>query len=218
MRRIFILLLVTGLFPLQSFAQTDWANTNRYAAENAALTQNPKVVFIGDSITQCWLDADPSFFSDNNFLCRGISGQTTSHMLCRFRSDVVDLAPEYVAILGGTNDIARNIGYISLENICANIKSMCEIAVFNNIKPIVCSVLPSKGYDWRPDLTDVGDQIIKLNGMLKEYAQEKQFVFVDYHSVMVDDEKGLPKSLSYDGCHATAAGYEIMEQVILQVL
>ena len=120
MRRIFILLLVTGLFPLQSFAQTDWANTNRYAAENAALTQNPKVVFIGDSITQCWLDADPSFFSDNNFLCRGISGQTTSHMLCRFRSDVVDLAPEYVAILGGTNDIARNIGYISLENICAN--------------------------------------------------------------------------------------------------
>jgi lysophospholipase L1-like esterase len=217
MKRIISIIAAGILFPLIASAQ-DWANTARYAQENKLVSVKPKAVFMGDSITQCWPDYDPTFFTDNNFLCRGISGQTTSHMLCRFRKDVLALAPEYVVILGGTNDIALNNGPMSVEDIYNNIISMCEIATVNGVVPVICSVLPSKGYHWRPEVTDVSDQIIKLNSMLKNYASQKHVLYVDYHSVMKDAENGLPEDLSYDGCHATLKGYKIMEEIVLRVL
>ena len=215
-----IVLIIAGIIFLPFFAsaQKDWANTVRYAQANEAVTVKPKAVFMGDSITQCWPDSDPDFFTDNNFLCRGISGQTTSHMLCRFRKDVLALDPEYVVILGGTNDIALNNGPMSLEDIFNNIVSMCEIAKANKVKPVICSVLPCKGYHWRPEVTDAGDQIVRLNAMLKEYAGKNRIVYVDYHSVMKDAENGLPEDLSYDGCHATLKGYKVMEDIVLKVL
>lgn len=215
-----IVLIIAGIIFLPFFAsaQKDWANTVRYAQANEAVTVKPKAVFMGDSITQCWPDSDPDFFTDNNFLCRGISGQTTSHMLCRFRKDVLALDPEYVVILGGTNDIALNNGPMSLEDIFNNIVSMCEISKANKVKPVICSVLPCKGYHWRPEVTDAGDQIIRLNAMLKEYARKNKIVYVDYHSAMKDSENGLPADLSYDGCHATLKGYKIMEDNVLKVL
>ena len=71
------------------------------------VTKAPKAVLMGDSITDGWPKSDNEFFESNNFVGRGISGQTTSHMVVRFRQDVVDLHPKYVVILAGTNDIAQ---------------------------------------------------------------------------------------------------------------
>ena len=217
MNKILTLAFMLLAMPVFSYAQ-DWANTTRYAQENKKVTVKPKAVFMGDSITQCWPDSDPAFFTYNNFLCRGISGQTTAHMLCRFRKDVLDLDPEYVVILGGTNDIALNNGPMPLEDTYNNIVSMCEIAKVNKVKPVICSVLPCKGYHWRLEVTDAGDQIVRLNKMLKSYAKKNRIKYVDYHSAMKDRENGLPSELSYDGCHATLAGYKIMEEIVLRVL
>lgn len=199
-------------------AQDDWANLGRYAQANSEVTVQPKAVFMGDSITQCWWDADPNFFTSNNFLCRGISGQTTSHMLVRMRKDVVDLQPKYVVILAGTNDIAKNNGFIEVDDIYGNIVSMCEIAKANKVKPVICSVLPVKQYKWRPEVTDCADRIIRLNSMLKEYAQKNRCMYVDYHSAMTDEENGLPAKWSYDGVHLNGEGYDIIENIILKAL
>ena len=48
-----------------------------------------KVIFFGNSITQVWSDYT-KFFSDNKYVNKGISGQTTDQMLLRFKKDVVD--------------------------------------------------------------------------------------------------------------------------------
>lgn len=208
-------LLLSGI---HATAQDDWANLGRYAKANTEVTVSPKAVFMGDSITQCWYDADPGFFNDNNFACRGISGQTTSHMLVRMRKDVVGLAPKYVVILAGTNDIAKNNGFIEVDDIYGNIVSMCEIAKANKIKPVICSVLPVKQYKWRPEVTDCADRIITLNTMLQDYAKKNRITYVDYHSAMKDTENGLPGKWSYDGVHLNGAGYDVIEAIILKVL
>ena len=218
MRRYLLLILTCILLFQQAHAQDDWANIGRYAQANSEMTVRPKAVFMGDSITQCWYDADPSFFNDNNFACRGISGQTTSHMLVRMRKDVVDLHPKYVVILAGTNDIAKNNGFIEVDDIYGNIVSMCEIAKANKVKPVICSVLPVKQYKWRPEVTDCAERIIRLNAMLEDYAKASRCIYVDYHSVMKDDENGLPQKWSYDGVHLNEDGYDVIEKIILDTL
>ena len=212
-----LLIGIALLIGVASSAQ-DWANFGKYGKDNKSVTKKPIAVFMGDSITEGWMEKDPDFFISNNYLGRGISGQTTSQMLVRFRKDVLELSPKYVVILAGTNDIAKNGGDISVENTFGNIKSMCEIAKANKVKPVICSILPCKGYLWRPEVTDAGDQIVRLNAMLKEYAGKNRIVYVDYHSVMKDAENGLPEDLSYDGCHATLKGYKVMEDIVLKVL
>jgi lysophospholipase L1-like esterase len=113
----------------------DWADYAHYEKSNREITKAPKAVFMGNSITEGWAKRDPNFFASNNIVGRGISGQTSIQMLARFRADVIDLHPRYVVILAGTNDIARNTGYISLDNVFRNIASMCDIARKNPIKP-----------------------------------------------------------------------------------
>ena len=117
MKKILLSILTLTLFfpAVSSFGQNfqalqkrDWAYLTRYADENAKLTTTPKVVFMGDSITELWARQRPDFFAPNNFLGRSIGGQTTSEMLVRFRQDVIELHPEYVALMVGTNDVAEN--------------------------------------------------------------------------------------------------------------
>lgn len=195
----------------------DWAQFSRYESANAEVTTTPKAVFMGDSITDGWAAQDLGFFTSNNFLGRGISGQTTSHMLVRLRRDVIDHSPEYVVILAGTNDIALNNGKISHENIVGNIMSMCELAKANGIKPVICSVLPADRFGWRPGLTPAQD-IVRLNEMLKEYAASAHIKYVDYHSVLKDENNALPAKYADDGVHPNMDCYKIMEEIILKAL
>lgn len=193
--------------------QKDWAQFGRYAEANKTVKIPAKVVFMGNSITDAWWPNDSVFFISNQYVDRGIGGQTTSEMLVRFRADVINLKPKAVVILAGINDIAQNNGYISLENIFGNIVSMAELAKANGIKPILCSILPAYDFPWRPGMEPAG-KVIKLNEMIKEYTMKNKLIYVDYYSALVDDRGGLPEKYSKDGVHPTLDGYKIMEAIV----
>ena len=192
----------------------DWAGFDRYAEANKEVTQNPLVIFMGDSITDFWGQFRPGFFTDHNYLCRGIGAQTVEHMLSRFHADVVDLHPRAVAILAGINNIAGNNGKISFENIVGCIASMCETAKANNIIPIICSILPCDRFSWNPEAKPAQD-VVRVNELLREYATKNGVAYVDYYSKMAQPDGSLPADLSQDGCHPTVAGYEVMEGIIV---
>lgn len=211
-------LLSAGILSAQN-NEAAFANFDRYAADNAALTVRPRAVLFGDSITDFWPRADAEFFTGHNFVGRGISGQTTSQMVLRFRDDVVALKPKYVAILAGTNDVARNHGITPNEVTVGNIITMCEIARANGIRPVICSILPCSAYRWRPEVTDVVEQIDRINAALREYARTHRGVeFVDYNTPLRNAAGGLDPELSEDGCHPTPAGYKRMEAILLKAL
>lgn len=196
-----------------SAQQKDWAQFGRYAEANKELNMRPKVVFMGNSITDHWWPADSLFFKDNQYACRGISGQTTAEMLVRFRADVINLKPQAVAILAGINDIAENNGVIALPNVFGNIVSMVELAEANHIRVILCSVLPAWDFPWRPGL-EPADKVIRLNEMIRKYAEENHIPYVDYHGALKDNRNGLPKKYSQDGVHPTLEGYKVMENLV----
>ena len=172
---------------------------------------------MGNSITQGWVKSVPEFFESNNYIGRGISGQTTAQMLLRFRPDVIDLKPEVVVIHAGTNDIAANRGPVTLEQIGGNIFSMAELARSNKIKVILASVLPSTSYLWRPAI-DSADKIIALNEMIKAYANEHNIVYLDYCNSMVNNEKGLREDYGNDTVHQNVAGYKVMEDLAKEAI
>lgn len=211
--KLWIFVAVIGLFLQQPLYAQDWANLNRFKKQNEALgmpkTGERRIVFMGNSITEGWPNKDSVFFKNPSYVNRGISGQTTPQMLLRFRADVINLEPEAVIILAGTNDIAGNTGPMTLEEIRDNVISMCELAKANNIKVILSSVLPAYDYNWRPGL-EPNIKIPKLNKMLIDYAREAGIIYLDYFTAMADDRNGLPLELAEDGVHPTKKGYDIM--------
>lgn len=202
-----------------AFAQEDWARNGRYAQTNAQITENPKAVLLGDSITDNWYDYDPAFFADNNFAGRGISGQTTSQILVRMREDVVNLHPKYVVILAGINDIAHNPGHaISVSIAVGSVKSMCEVARANGIKPIVCSLLATTYIPWREEVGDVSDEVAEFNSMLKEYARKNRIKYVDYNTLLAGEDGKIRPEYAPDNVHPSIEGYKLMESLLLEYI
>lgn len=198
----------------------DFANYAKYEKQNQEiLSKNtrPASVLMGDSITEGWFTSDPGFFKKNNFVGRGIGGQVTSQMLLRFREDVIKLKPRQVIILAGTNDIAENQGPIALDKVFGNIVSMAELAKANNIRVVLCSVLPAYDFGWRKNMMPA-EKVIALNTMIEAYARKNNIVYVDYHSAMKDSRNGLDKSYTEDEIHPTAKGYVVMEDILMKKL
>ena len=203
---------------MASAQANDWANHPRYAADNAKLTQAPEVVFMGNSITDGWDDRHIEFFTDNNFACRGISGQVTGQMLCRFYSDVVDLKPKAVVILAGINDIAGNQGPMDDRHIAENIFSMAEIARQNGIRPLIASCLPCDTIPWNANIVNTATHVVNLNTMLKDYADENGITYVDYYSALTTPDGALNPQYTDDRLHPNRAGYDVMEPIVLAAI
>ena len=213
--KYYILLLV--FIMAGNIKAQDWANLNKYQTQNASLpiptAEQKRIVFMGDSITEFWGVIDPEYFYGKPYINRGISGQTTPQMLIRFRADVIALRPTAVVILAGINDIAGNTGPSSIEMIRDNIFSMLELAKANNIKVILCSVLPAYPFPCIPNQEPI-EKIKALNDIFKNYAAANNIVYVDYYSAMVDKRLGLNIEYSNDGVHPNKTGYQIMQPII----
>ena len=212
-KTVYIIILIS-LFNLGNLQAQDWENLEKYRIANINIdSTNPhknRVVFMGNSIIESWGVLMPEFFNNSNYINRGISGQTTPQMLIRFQQDVVNLNPKVVVILAGTNDIAGNTGKSTLKMILDNIFAMCQIASENNIKVVMSSVLPVLDYPWKMGL-EPSQKIIALNIIIKEYAIDNGYIYLDYFSVLVDEHNGLPKKYSSDGVHPNFEGYKIMK-------
>lgn len=192
----------------------DFANLEKYAILNKSRgAPGKKAIFMGNSIVEGWEGIDKRFFEDNNFLCRGISGQTSQQMLLRFREDVINLRPKAVVINAGTNDIAENTGPYNVGFTFSNIISMAQLAEANGIIPILSSVLPADEFVWRKELGNPSVKIIQLNNRLKTYAQQNNWVYLDYHSKLKNERNGLDPELAKDGVHPTLHAYRLMETV-----
>lgn len=191
---------------------TDWPYLARYREANAALVPNPKhprIVFMGDSITELWANTDPDFFTSER-IGRGISGQTTPQMLGRFRQDVIDLHPAVVQILAGTNDIAGNTGPMTADETKSNIRSMVELAHAHGIRVILASIPPADQFPWKPGL-ETAHKIVAMNAWLKDYAARSGCVYADYWSALKQaNGLGMRDGLSSDHVHPTKAGYAVM--------
>lgn len=203
-----------GLWALDpAVLHSDWAWLCRYQADNALVdpANPPQVVFIGDSITENWVQLDPGLFGTTR-LGRGLAGQTSPQLLVRFWQDVVALKPRMVHIMAGTNDIAGNTGPTTPEAYKNAIRAMVSLAQANGIVVILGSIPPADAFGWATQHKPA-PWIAGLNSWLKGYAAERGAVYADYHAVLTGPKGELRPAYGPDGVHPNAAGYAAMRPV-----
>jgi lysophospholipase L1-like esterase len=195
----------------------DFYYLKRYAKENALLPKpldgENRIVFLGDSITEFWLDELPSFFQGRSFINRGIDGQTTPQMLGRFEQDVLSLNPTSLHFLAGTNDIAGNTGEMTIDMTLQNIHEMIRLAKQNQMNVYIGSVLPASSFGWKP-LVKPAITIKELNEKLKELSLAQDCVYIDYHQAMQNSEGGMNLTFADDGVHPNKEGYILMANIL----
>ena len=224
MKRIaLITMILWNLFGDHDAMAQEWANKAQYAAANTELqaqgTDPQRVVLMGNSITEFWMETHPAFFMDNHLVGRGISGQVSTQMLARFRQDVINLSPRAVVINCGTNDIAENNGPYDEDITMDNIVSMTELALHNGITVVLTSVLPCDRFGWNPSVRDVASKVSSLNARIMGFAELMSLPYVDYYSSMVQDQGGaINPRFSDDGVHPNAMGYAVMERLLMDTL
>ncbi|GAA4034995.1 SGNH/GDSL hydrolase family protein [Hymenobacter glaciei] len=207
----------------ESQFHNDWPNLQKYAAANQRLPApqpgRPRVVIIGNSITEGWVKEDSAFFRGKTYeyVGRGISGQATGQTVLRFRPDVIDLHPAVVVLLVGTNDVAENNGPYNPQTTLNNIMSMCELAKAHGIRVVLGAVAPSTDFWWRKGLNPA-PKILALNQRLKAYAAQQHLVYYDLHTALKDDQNGLKKVYGEDGVHPNLTGYRVMEPLLNQAV
>lgn len=193
----------------------DFGMVGYYADDNVRLSllgHHADVVFLGDSITEGWFDKHPSFFTGGK-VDRGIGGQTSSQMVLRMMSDVIDLRPRVVHIMAGTNDIAGNTGPMTTKMTHDNFRMMHDMAVGYGITVMLASVPPAASFPWRPGLETRGP-IEELNDWLRSYAQQSGSIYVDYWPALDDGSGAMKPGLAIDGVHPNESGYAAMEAII----
>ncbi len=188
----------------------------------ASFRYRPAVVFVGDSITANW-DADwagqQATFQQNHWTDVGVVGLTSSEIAAPFTAYVIDLQPQAVHIMAGTNDVYP--GW-QLSDTTKNIETMVRQAKQHNIG-VVLGTIPPWGLGTLPQKADPSPQrferINQLNEWITQFAAQQGVELADYHSMLVaaDGENYVP-ALTVDGVHPSAAGYAVMTPHTLQAL
>ena len=132
-------------------------------------------------------------------LNKGVNGDLTSGMLERFSRDVIDEAPDYVIVLGGTNDIGWGL---DLAIIAHNLTSMYDAARDKGISAVACSVPSILGFD------QLIPRRLKLNRTIRREAEKRKMPFLDLFATTVDPQSNrLSEGYSSDGLHLNSKGY-----------
>ena len=222
-RTLLIIMLLWNILGGHDMMAPDWAGKTSYHQANPELQQGARdpqrIVLMGNSITEFWMDTHPQFFTDNHLVGRGISGQESYEMLARFRQDVIALSPRAVVINCGTNDIAENNGPYDEDITMDNIISMTELALAHHIEVVLTSVLPCDRFSWNPSIKDAPSKIKRLNQRIIDYAAKMPNVhYLDYYPSMTLDGESMNSDFTDDGVHPNSKGYDVMEGKLMEML
>lgn len=169
------------------------------------------IIFIGDSITQHWIDGAgknvwDTNFADRNALNFGIAGDATQDVLWRLDNyPIRHLHPKVAVVLVGTNN-----EHDTAPEIAAGVKAVLTTtqSIFPGIKIILVSIMPNRR---------ANGLMMAADSILRTYADNQAVYYLDLVPLMTpigDNWKGL----GADHLHPDAAGYQLWTDAMLPLL
>ncbi|VGO21885.1 GDSL-type esterase/lipase family protein [Pontiella sulfatireligans] len=177
-----------------------------------------KVVFVGDSITQGWLEKGAAFWQEAyaNALNLGVSGDRTEHVLYRLKTkrdggmgnfDDPKLQPKTIVLMIGTNNLFKQQPDQIIEGIVAVRDRLLELEPQAEI--VLCSVLPTS------DATRNRDIVVPINLAIQSLENVH---WLDLYSLFVDTDGLQRLSFFKDGVHLNEAGYQLWYDSLVLVI
>ena len=201
-----------------------------------------RILFQGDSITDCGrVRADDMHMGtgyallvksqlgfenpgEYEFYNRGISGNRIVDLYARIKADIINLAPDYISILIGVNDVWHEFGGHNgvdadkFEKIyCMLIEEIKE--ALPNVKIMIMEPFCLKGSgtddtEEEPNKWNVFDaEVRKRAEKAKKVAEKYNLAFVELQNVF--DKATEIKECTYwlrDGVHPTEMGHELLKR------
>ena len=172
---------------------------------------------------------------DLQFFNRGISGNTLADLRARWQKDALDIHPDVVSILVGTNDADKFLG---------ELKSLSEeerkhatfdyeqwketyhqlMVALRHQNPHVCIVLGTPfvakvGRIGKRDDYGLRESIVsRLALIVEELARQENAICIPYHEMFAQLQKEAPRPdyWIWDGIHPTTAGHRRMADLWIE--
>lgn len=196
--------------------------TGRHAADNHACEalvaamkgQRCDLIFIGDSITQGWVQRGKEVwekhYASRRALDFGVGADATQHTLWRLEHmDVASFRPKVAVLLIGTNNTRD-----TPEDIAAGVKAVLTKTqqTFPGVKTILMSILPN---------ARANEKMAATNAITRTFADDRTVYYLDLAAKMTPEGDSW-KGLGPDKLHLTVEGYEMwaveLDPVIAQLM
>lgn len=180
------------------------------------------LVLIGDSLTfgygvpkkHSWV-YNLSTELSINIINKGINGDTTPSMLSRFYSHVTTNNPDFIFIMGGTNDLlsGRTVDSI-ISNIEEMIKDSLGKTIFLGIPPCIIEKMAQNLFMPSSFYTHCSNNLPVLRTKLIELCKKYSIKYVDFYALSINN---LEKSIFLDGIHLNSLGNNLMKNEFLKI-
>jgi lysophospholipase L1-like esterase len=214
----------------------------RHEAKLAELRgRKPRLVFLGDSITQDWEETGPPawrdfkpvwdhFYGDRDAINLGFKGDTTASLLWRIRNgEVAGIAPRAAVVLIGANNLGR-VHWSAADTVTGIDAILAELGKRLPSTPILLlSVLPSERSAWVTKTTRQINQELEKRYPPPPFRAGQRVTFLDVTSVFMhdgaldrdaflDSHLTPPDPLLHPTAQAQAALARVMEPVLSSML
>lgn len=195
-----------------------------------------RILFQGDSIT----DAGRSRGDDGNkgygyptvcsailgakypgeyeFINRGISGNRIVDLYARIKVDVINLAPDYMSILIGVNDVWHELGskngvdHVKFERIYDMFLEEV-LAALPDIKIFILGPYVTEGTATNEKLDEFRAEVDLRAAAAKRLAEKYSMPYIDLQAAFDEAIKKAPADYWIaDGVHPFAAGYGVITE------
>ena len=181
---------------------------NRRLLGTTTLDERKRMCLLyGASITKGF-NAD-SLLPEFKILNRGVGSQSSTQLLARFASDVLELQPGRVAIKICAGNFKPDA---DSRTIWDEFETMALAAQARGIEPIVATILPVTRRGEEFSGYSVNEETRKFNTRAREFAATNGFKVLDFYAAVVDSDGYLPDGLARDTIHPNSAGYAKMAE------
>ena len=191
------------------------------ANREVAKQGDAEVLFMGDSITDFWRNAEGPFAGkpvlDKHFghwkvANFGIAGDTTNGVLYRLQNgEGQGFSPRAIMLMIGTNNTARNSAAEIAEGIGAVVLELQRD--FPQAKILLLGVFP-RGRPADP----VRATITEINRTIAKLGDGERVAYLDIGAQFLAADGTIPADVMSDLLHPSAKGYEIWAQAVKEPL
>lgn len=167
-------------------------------------------------------------------LNKGVAGNSTTDLVGRMKRDVLDLQPDIVIVMGGTNDMVNSRKFASYQTLSDNYRSIIQDLRAQDISVIIMNILPvdttylfqrhdRNAFDQRPN-----EKIDAANQLIHRIAMDLDLFFIDVNRAFKQKNSpghdasslilNMKNSGKEDGIHPTREGYVLIANLVFRVL